>query len=86
MMAFLIEAYKANGAITLAREFSLQELNLLLSQTVELRRDPEERKAEVDRETGEKWMKENRNRVVEFRSADGKVKNLDMSMFQLTDE
>lgn len=84
-MALLIEAYESQGAISLAREFNLQELNLLLAQTAELRRDPEERQQEIDREEAKLLMEQNRGRKMSVRSAGGQVETVDLSEFEFVD-
>lgn len=86
MMAVLIEAYEATGAIALSSQFSLQELNLLISQTAEMRRDPEERQQEQDAEDAKRFMETNKGRKIEFRSARGEVEVLDLSEFELAED
>lgn len=68
-MAWAIEAYQAQGAIALAQIYSFDEMQTLINQTIKLRRDPAEHKAEIDREETERFVDEQKSTL--FTSDDG---------------
>lgn len=77
----LIQAYGAEGAIALSREFPLQFLDDLLCQTVELRRDPEERIKEAEEQEVLEWKEKNKDKEIEFYGLNGDVKRLSLASF-----
>lgn len=67
-MAMLIEAYGTEGAIALGEKFSYNFLSLLLDQTIELRRDPEDK----DKEDIQDWVEQNKERTIEIGTGEAK--------------
>ncbi len=66
-MAMLIEAYGTEGAIALGEKFSYSFLSLLLDQTIEMRKAPEER----EKENIQDWIEENKERTIEIQTEQG---------------
>ncbi len=63
----LIEAYGTEGAIALGEKFSYNFISLLLDQTIELRKEPEDR----EKEQLQDWVEENQDRTVEIQTKQG---------------
>ena len=63
----LIEAYGTEGAIALGEKFSYNFISLLLDQTIELRKEPEDR----EKEQLQDWVEENQNRSIEIKTEQG---------------
>lgn len=65
------------------------ELYMLLEMTWQLRRDPKERKAEIDREEGDEILKEflnqNNETPLEFVDENNTTKTIDFSRFSFND-
>ena len=76
-MAMAIEAYGTEGAIALAEKYSYNFLSLLLEQTAELRKDPQER----EKDNIARWVSENQERSVNIKDESGKVKKINLKSF-----
>lgn len=66
-MAMLIEAYGTEGAIALGEKFSYNFLSMLLDQTIELRKEPEER----EKGNIQDWIEEQGDRTIEISTSSG---------------
>jgi hypothetical protein len=75
MMAMLVEAYGAEGAIALSKECPLQFLDSLLCQTVELRRNPEDREEEEREQAIKEWKQRNQGRSISFTGPAGETRH-----------
>ncbi len=67
-MAMMIEAYGTEGAIALGEKFDYNFISMLLDQTIELRRDPQDR----EKENIQDWIEENQNRTIEIGTGEAK--------------
>ncbi|HEY9657684.1 MAG TPA: hypothetical protein V6C65_04405 [Allocoleopsis sp.] len=69
---------------TLWTELSQEDLDALLYVTCELRRDPKERNAELDREEGNEVLAEflEQTETLEFQNGDSETVAVDISQFR----
>lgn len=80
----VLEAHP-NAAPWICENFSLPEIELLLGQTVELRRDSKEREEELMDEEREIWWEENQGKTLRFAGVGGMV-DVSLSDFAWDDE
>lgn len=81
--AILIELYKVNGAEILWQTKDKQFLDVLVEETLELRKTPEERKKEKQQEISSKLNKlfEEQKEVKAVDPTTGEVKTFDLTQF-----
>lgn len=65
----------------LGDRYTFDELDLLIRQTLELRRDPKEREKENAEKALDKWIAENQDRQIEVLDNNGNLRTIDMSKF-----
>ena len=83
----LIEAYGKGGLVPwLVETYSIEFLEKLLSQTFELRRDPEEREREQFDAEREKWLEDNKGKDFVFVNENGKQETINLSAFGWGDD
>ena len=68
----VLEAHP-NSAQWICENFALPEIELLLGQTVELRRDPKEREEELMEEEREQWWEKHQGKTLKFAGLGGVV-------------
>lgn len=83
----LIEAYGKGGIVPwLVETYSIEFLEKLLSQTLEFRRDPEEREREQFEVEREQWLEENKDKDLVFVGENGEKEVINLSMFDWSEE
>lgn len=71
------------GALRLGQLYTPEELDLLVEQTYELRRDPKEREKENAEAALDDWIRKNQATPITIDDGQGGIQEIDLSIFML---